>query len=330
MKIMHFALLFLCLFFTAAKADTIHEKLTILGSGPAGLSAAIYASQAGYLPIVIQGEECTGQLESVFWMENYPGFDQGIRGDELILRLRNQAEKFGARFQEGSVINVDLTKRPFTIHLSQNNVILTDALIIASGTSKRWLGLETEEALKGKGVYGAALCDGPLFLGKEVVVLGGSDSSLEEALLLTEYARGVTLIHRKEALSASQYLLDKVLAHPKITVILNQAVEEILDVSKGAVTAVVVKDLKTQKITHIPCEGVFVSIGRVPNTEIFKGQLPLTKEGLIEVRPHSTETGVIGVFAAGDVMDIKYRKAITAASYGCMAALDAIRFLNQE
>lgn len=310
-------------FFSTCFANV--EKLVILGAGPAGLTSAIYTGQADLSPLVIEGEECEGQLETVYHMENYPGFPQGINGDELVQLMKEQAKKFGARFQHGSVVEVDLSIRPFRLKLSSDKWIFAETLIIALGSSKRWLGLESEEILKGKGVCGSASCEAPNFKGKEVVVVGGGDAALEEALALTEYAEKVTIIHRNRKLNGAFYLVERIVHHPKIQVILNSGVDEILDISKGKVTGIVLRNLETQETLKIDCEGVFVSIGRNLNTALFKDQLKLTAQGLIAVKYPTTQTSVPGVYAAGDVCDTIYRKAITAAGSGCMAALDIIR-----
>lgn len=314
--------------FSIAYAEEAIEKLVILGAGPAGLTSAIYAGQANLSPLVIEGGECDGQLASVYYMENFPGFPEGIQGDELVNRMHLQAEKFGARFQPEILIDIDLSHSPYRLTMKNSQIIYAESIIIALGTSKRWIGLESEEALKGSGVSGSATCDAPLFLNKEVVVVGGGDAALEEALALTEFATKVTLLHRSDNFNASTYLQDRIFAHEKIHVIWNSTVEEILDVSKGRVTGIVTRNLKTKEKNVLPCEGVFVSIGRKSNVDVFKGQLEITKEGQIVIDSHSTQTNIPGVFAAGDVSDVMYRKAITAAGQGCMAALDAIRYLN--
>jgi len=304
------------------------EKLVILGGGSAGLTSAIYASQAGLQPLVLEGNECAGQLSAVYRMENFPGFPEGISGDELIEKMRVQANQFGARFQPGTVVDIDLKMRPFRLTLNNGQTFYSEALIIALGTAKRWIGLDSEEALKGKGVHSSAICEAPLFQGKEVVVVGGGDAALEEALSLTEYAIRVTLIHRSNRFNASAYLQEKIFAHEKIRVIWESAVEDIYDITQDRVTGILLRNVKTQEQSLLPCDGVFVSIGRQPNTDLFKGQLEIAPSGLIVVDGHSTETSVLGVFAAGDVSDPTYRKAITAAGTGCMAAMDAIRFLS--
>lgn len=306
------------------------ENVVILGGGPAGLTAAIYAGQGGLAPLVIEGEKCEGQLAVVYHMENYPGFPEGISGDELLERIHIQAEQFGTRFKPGNVIDVDLLHRPFRLTFSDGQTIYSHAVIVALGSSKRWIGLASEKALKGKGVSGSAACEATLYQNEEVVVVGGGDAALEEALSLAEYASKVTLIHRNNHLNASNYLQEKLFSKSNIQLILNSAVDEILDVSQDRVTGIIVRNIQTQDRATLSCKGVFVSIGRQPNIELFKGQLEATASGHIVVHPNTTQTSIPGVFAAGDVCDPSYRKTITAAGFGCMAALDAIHFLKTQ
>lgn len=331
MKIKNLALpLLLSLsFLLPCHADEQVEKVVILGGGAAGLTAALFAGQSKLSPVIVEGKGA-GQIGAVYKMENYPGFPEGISGDELVDRIRIQAENFGARFHSGSVVDVDVINRPFKITFDNGQMMYAETIILALGTSKKWLGLDSEEALKGKGVSGNATTDAPQFQDKEVVVVGGGDAALEEALVLAKYARKVTLIHRSSQLSAAEYLKEKVGMNDKIRIILDSAVAEIQDVSKGYVTSVLLKNLKTEELTALPCEGVFVSIGRQANVGIFKGQLELTSSGLVAVETPGTETSVAGIFAAGDISDPTYRKVITAAGSGCMAAMDAIRFLSLE
>lgn len=303
------------------------EKLVILGSGPAALTAAIFAGQAHLHPLVVEGKESERQLTSVYKMENYPGFPEGITGEELVARIRVQAEKFGTRFKTGAVVDVNLEHKPFRLIFDDGTVLYSHAIIVAVGTMKRWLGLNSEKALMDKGVSGSAICDTSFFHEKEVVVIGGGDAALEEALALAEVASKVTLIHRSSTLNAATYLKEKVFATNKIDVLLNAQVEDILDVSIGKVKGVELRDLITGVPFTLPCEGVVVSIGRKPNTAMFKNQLKLSHTGLIATESHGTQTSVTGVFAAGEVSDPTYRKAITSAASGCMAAMDAIKFL---
>lgn len=312
---------------TALYAEPI-EKLVILGGGTAGLTSAIYAGQAGLEPLVIEGNECEGQLPAVYQMQNFPGFPEGIDGNELVERIHLQAEQFGARFQAGNVVSVDLTERPFRLTLSDGRVVYAEAVIVAVGSQKRWLGLDAEEALKGKGVSGSARCDGDQFVGKEVVVVGGGDAALEEALYLSNFATRVSVVHLRDQLNGNEYLQNQVFSNGKIEVILGAAVDDILGLSQDHVTGVILRDVKSDQKHILPCDGVFVSIGRQPNTDLFEEQLALTTGGLIAVHSPTTETSVPGVFAAGDASDPSYRKAVVAAGVGCMAALDAIQFLK--
>jgi len=303
------------------------EKVVILGSGPAGLTSAIFTGQANLSPLVIEGNECDGQLVVVQLIENFPGYPEGIRGEELIARMRMQAEKFGARFFPGSVYAMDLSQRPFKLALSDGDIVYAESVIIALGTAKKWLGLASEEALKGKGVHGSATCDGDLYEGKEVVVVGGTDSALEEALTLALYAKKVTIIWRNEAFSAAPYLQDRVFSHKKIKVIFNTEIVDILDVNKMHVTGVLMQDKKLSKKEVYPCDGVFIAIGRRPNTDLFKGQLAIGDNGFVIVGPKGTQTSIEGIFAAGDIADSIYRKVTTATGTGCMAAIDTVKFL---
>ena len=244
--------------------------------------------------------------------------------------MRVQAENFGAHFHPGKVTEVDLMNHPFRLTFSDGQIVYAKAVIIASGTSKRWLGLESEEALKGKGVSGSATCDGPLFQDKEVAVIGGSDASLEEALALAQFASKVTIVHRSQQLTASKYLQQRIFQENKIQVVWDAAVDEILDPAQGFVTGIILRNLKTGERSTLACDGVFISIGRQPNTEIFQSQINMNKTKLIMVNAPSSETNIPGVFAAGDVADPTYRKAITASGMGCIAAMDAIRYLSAD
>lgn len=310
------------------------EKVVILGSGPAGLTSAIFTGQANLNPLIIEGNECDGQLVVVQLIENFPGYPEGIRGGELIEKMRIQATKFGARFHAGTVIDIDLSKRPFKLILSDGNIVYTETLIIALGTSKRWLGLASEEALKGKGVHGSATCEGEQYVGKKVVVVGGTDSALEEALTLAQYAEKVTIIWRNSSFNAVPYLKDRIFSHKKIQVIFNNEIVEILDLNKGHVTAVVMQNTQSQKKEIYPCDAIFVAIGRKPNTDLFKGQLAVADNGFLmvgsKVGEEGSQTNVLGVFAAGDIADSIYRKVTTATGSGCMAGIDAIKFLARK
>ncbi len=320
----------IALFSSSLFSSDLVERLVILGSGPAGLTAAIYAGQAGLKPLVIEKDDCSGQLSAVNHIENFPGFPEGINGNELLERMHLQAEKFGARFHLGTVIDINLTNHPFSLTFNDGHTVYSEAIILALGSSKRWLKLDSEEALKGKGVGFSATCEASLFKNKDVVVVGGGDAALEEAINLAEYAKKVTLIHRSDKLNASLYLQEKISSNSNIQVVLNSAIDDILDVSKGRVTGVALRNLITEEKSVIQCEGVFVSIGRQSDSDLFQGQLEITPSGLISVNSPSTQTSIPGVFAAGDLSDPTYRKAITASGTGCMAALEAIIFLNKS
>lgn len=304
------------------------EKVIILGSGPAGLTAAIYASRANLSPLLVFGRDAGGQLMITTDVENYPAFPKGILGPELIQLMRDQAERFGTRFLTGSVTLVDLSKRPFNLKVEDQETIQTQTLIIATGASAQLLGLPSEKTLMGHGVSACATCDGPFFKGKEVVVVGGGDTAVEEATFLTKFCSKVTVIHRRDQLRASKIMQERAKRNPKIQFIWNSVIEEILDPSQQKVRGVVLKDVNTGKKLEFRCEGVFIAIGHKPNTELFEGKLKMEK-GYILTKGQTTYTNVTGVFACGDVQDHRYRQAITAAGSGCMAAIDAERFLEE-
>lgn len=304
------------------------EKVIILGSGPAGLTAAIYASRANLSPLLVSGRDAGGQLMITTDVENYPAFPKGILGPELIQLMRDQAERFGTRFLTGSVMLVDLSKRPFNLKVEDQETIQTETLIIATGASAQLLGLPSEKTLMGHGVSACATCDGPFFKGKEVVVAGGGDTAVEEATFLTKFCSKVTVIHRRDQLRASKIMQERAKRNPKIQFIWNSVIEEILDPSQQKVRGVVLKDVNTGKKLEFRCEGVFIAIGHKPNTELFEGKLEMEK-GYILTKGQTTYTNVTGVFACGDVQDHRYRQAITAAGSGCMAAIDAERFLEE-
>lgn len=306
------------------------EKLLILGGGPAGLTAAIFAGQAALNPLVISDHQPTGQLDAIEKVENFPGFPEGISGKELIERLRQQAENFGGRFAYATVVAVDLKSYPFKVTLSEGGSVLTESLILATGTSPKWLGIESEKSFWGKGISANARVDGPQFAGRKVVVVGGGDSAMEQALILAEQAVAVTILYRGKSFVASHYLQERVFSNSKITTMFNSEVVEIQDVAQGRLTAVVAKDLTSSRLFTIDCEGVFVANGRKPNTDLFKEQLDLNSNGQVIVKAGTAETNVAGVFAAGDIMDNPYKKMVTAAASGCMAAIDAIRFLKNK
>jgi thioredoxin reductase (NADPH) len=303
------------------------RRVVVIGSGPAGLTAALYTARANLKPLLIEGLEAGGQLMLTTLVENWPGFEDGIMGPDLMTTMRKQAERFGTEIIQDHVSKVDLSKRPFTITVGDGKTITTDALIIATGASARWLEIDTDRKLAGHGVSTCATCDGYFFKGRPIAVVGGGDSALEEAIYLTRFANKVTLIHRRDSLRASKIMQDKAFANSKIEFIWDSEVAEVRDVSKGEVTGIVVRNLKTGQQRELPLDGVFIAIGHTPNTSLFKGQIELDPAGYV-VTSNGTHTNVPGVFAAGDVQDHKYRQAITAAGSGCMAALDAERYLD--
>jgi thioredoxin reductase (NADPH) len=304
------------------------RNVMIMGSGCAGLTAAIYAARANLKPLVIRGLEAGGQLTLTTLVENFPGFPKGVQGPELIERMQNQAAEFGAEFMEGHVSGADLSRRPFVIDLGSETVEAR-TLIIASGASAKMLGLESERKLLGHGVSTCATCDGYFYRGKEVVVVGGGDTAAEEATFLTRYAAQVSIIHRRDQLRASKIMQDRLYHNPKINFIWDSLVVDVLDVNRGEVTGIKLKNTKTGGETIKSCDGVFMGIGHSPNTSLFRGQLEMNEVGYLMTHDGS-KTNVPGVFAAGDVQDHIYRQAVTAAGSGCMAAIDAERFLEAE
>jgi thioredoxin reductase (NADPH) len=302
------------------------REVIILGSGPAGLTAGVYAARAHLTPLIVDGHEPGGQLTLTTMVENFPGFPEGLLGPDLIRSMRQQAERFGAEFRQGAVTAVELGRPPFRITID-GMLEECRALIIATGASAKMLGLPSERQLIGHGVSTCATCDGFFFQDQEVMVVGGGDSALEEALFLTKFAKRVTLIHRRDKLRASKIMQEKAFANPKIAFLWDSAPEEILDVMQQKVTAVRVRNLKTGAVTDRAVDGIFVAIGHTPNTAVFQGLLEMDAVGYITTHD-GTKTSVPGVFAAGDVQDHVYRQAITAAGSGCMAAIDAERFLE--
>jgi len=303
------------------------RNIVIIGSGPAGLTAAVYAARANLSPLLIEGWQSGGQLTTTTEVENYPGFAKGIMGPELMKEMRAQAERFGTEFLTGDVSAVDLKTGPFSLTIDSEHTVHTRTLIIATGASAIQIGLKNEVRLTGHGVSTCATCDGFFFKGKELIVVGGGDSAMEEATFLTKFATKVSIIHRRDKLRASKIMQDRAMKNEKIAFVWNSAVEDIL--GNDGVTGVRVKNLVTGKVTEMPCAGVFVAIGHRPNTALFTDQLEMDAKGYL-ITNHGTATSIPGVFAAGDVQDSTYRQAVTAAGSGCMAAIDAERFLESQ
>ena len=302
------------------------EEIIIIGSGPAGLTAALYAARANLRPLIIEGVDAGGQLMLTTMVENWPGYRDGIMGPALMAELRAQAERFGARIVTGHVKRVDLAVDPYVVE-SGAQTYQARALVVSTGASARLIGLPSERTLMGHGVSTCATCDGYFFKEKPIVVVGGGDSAMEEAIFLTKFASTVTVVHRRDKLRASKIMQDKAMANPKIAFEWDSVVEEIKEVGKGEVTAIVLRNTKTAVTKELPVEGVFVAIGHTPNTELFKGQIDMDKNGYI-VTSQGSRTSRPGVFACGDVQDPIYRQAVTAAGSGCMAAIDAERYLE--
>jgi len=302
-----------------------HEKLIIMGSGPAGLTAAIYAARARLNPLVIEGFEPGGQLTLTTEVENFPGFPEGIMGPELMENFKKQAARFGTKFVLGNIEKADLKAKPFRIWVGSTEYTC-DAFIVASGASARWLGIEAEKKYKGRGVSTCATCDGAFYRERKVAVVGGGDSAMEEANFLTRFASEVTIIHRRKDFRASKIMLERAQKNPKIKWLLDSHVVDIT--GQDTVAGIVVENLVTKEKKELPMDGLFVAIGHVPNTVVFKGQLPMNEQGYLQVGGETTMTSIPGVFSAGDVHDLRYRQAITAAGSGCRAAMDAEKYLE--
>jgi thioredoxin reductase (NADPH) len=306
------------------------HDLIIIGAGPAGYTAGVYAARANLKPVLFEGPAPGGQLMITTDVENYPGFAKSVTGPELMQEFRAQAERFGTQLISDLITKVDFSQRPFKVWDSKNTLHEAHAIVIATGASALWLGLESEMKLQGRGVSACATCDGFFFRGKEVIVVGGGDTAMEEANFLANMAKKVYVVHRRDTLRASKIMQERALNNPKIEFIWNTAIHDIQSRAGESVTHVMLKNLVTGDITDQPIDGVFIAIGHRPNTEIFKGQLELDEAGYIITKPGTTVTSVEGVFAAGDVQDTVYRQAVTAAGTGCMAAIDAERWLSHH
>ena len=306
---------------------TRHTKALIIGSGPAGYTAAVYSARAMLNPILVQGLQPGGQLTITTEVENWPG-DSHVMGPDLMIRMQDHAQAMGAEIISDYITTLDLSQRPFTAHADSGTTYTADAVILATGAQAKWLGLPSEEKFKGFGVSACATCDGFFYRGKEIVVIGGGNTAVEEALFLTNFASKVTLVHRRDTLRAERIMQDRLFKHPKISVLWHHEVTEVLGTEAPlGVTAVRARNVQTGVETVIPCAGFFVAIGHAPASELVKDQLPLHSGGYVQVEPGSTRTAIPGVFAAGDLTDHIYRQAVTSAGMGCMAALDAEKFL---
>jgi thioredoxin reductase (NADPH) len=310
--------------------NTSKTKVLIIGSGPAGLSAAIYAARAALEPVLLHGMQPGGQLTITTDVENYPGFADVVQGPWLMEQMTKQAENVGTKILYEYIEKIDLTKKPFIATANTGNTYEAETVIICTGAESKWLGLPSEKEFQGYGVSGCAMCDGFFFKGKEVLVIGGGNAAMEEALYLSNQVSKVTIVHRRDSFRGEKMLQARVLKHPKISIIWNHVVSEIVGThNPKSVTGVKIADTKTGNITHVNCDGVFISIGHKPNTDLFKGQLEMDNDGYILTKPNSTKTSIVGVFAAGDVQDKVFRQAVTAAGTGCMAALEAEKLLSE-
>jgi thioredoxin reductase (NADPH) len=303
------------------------RHVTIIGSGPAGLTAALYTARANLAPLLVEGLDAGGQLMLTTMVENWPGYRDGIMGPDLMAEMRAQAERFGTEVVQGNVARVDLGQAPFTLTFADKRTVTTDAIILATGASARWLDIGSDRRLSGHGVSTCATCDGYFFRGKPIAVVGGGDSALEEAIYLTKFASKVSVIHRRDKLRASKIMQDKAVVNPKIEFVWDSEITDVQDGGKGEVVGIAVRNLKTGAMSELALDGVFIAIGHTPNTSLFKGQIDLDANGYI-VTHAGSRTSQVGVFAAGDVQDHVYRQAVTAAGSGCMAALDAERYLE--
>ncbi len=308
--------------------QTHRTKVGIIGSGPAGYTAALYTARANLEPVLIAGHQPGGQLTITTEVENYPGFPKGVLGPELMELFKAQAEHFGTRYIHGTVTKVELGQRPFRAVIDEQDELLCDSLILATGATAKLLGLPSEQELMGYGVSACATCDGFFFKNKEVAVVGGGDTAMEEATFLTKYASRVTVIHRRDSLRASKIMQDKAMRNPKIAFVWNTDVLEVLGDRQGGVTGLTLRNNLSGEQAQFACQGFFVAIGHDPTTKLFKGMLDMHENGYLKVQPGTTRTNIPGVFACGDVQDAVYRQAITAAGSGCMAAIDAERFLS--